>query len=202
VRPDHPRAAAGLAVAAAAGAGGEAPAPDRRHQEQQGHPGNEPERLRARGQRRAARDLRRHPPAGDLLPLRRQGRLFIQISQQIQESSETEKLLLKIDTIKKCLQVDSVDEFNILINDIHKRQQQFLVEEQNIINQNILEDSLLKDNVIKPPYVSNLQRDFHESFNDMDQYEFIYNNIIQNIHEFLNSKDSRKKMLEQHISKG
>jgi len=113
------------------------------------------------------------------------------ISQQIQESSETEKLLLKIDTIKKCLQVDSVDEFNILINDIHKRQQQFLVEEQNIINQNILEDSLLKDN-----------RDFHESFNDMDQYEFIYNNIIQNIHEFLNSKDSRKKMLEQHISKG
>lgn len=36
----------------------------------------------------------------------------------------------------------------------------------------------------------------------MDQYEFIYNNIIQNIHEFLNNKDSRKKMLEQHISKG
>ena len=148
VRPDHPRAVAGPAVGAAAGAGGEAPAPDRRHQEQQGHPGNEPERLRARGQRRAARDLRRHPAAGDLLPLRRQGLLFIQISQQIQESSETEKLLLKIDTIKKCLQVDSVDEFNILINDIHKRQQQFLVEEQNIINQNILEDSLLKDNVI------------------------------------------------------
>ena len=30
----------------------------------------------------------------------------------------------------------------------------------------------------------------------MDHSEFIYNNIISNIHEFLNNKDGRKKMLE------
>jgi len=36
----------------------------------------------------------------------------------------------------------------------------------------------------------------------VEQSEFIYNNIIYNIQEFLNNKDGRKKMLEQHISKG
>lgn len=42
----------------------------------------------------------------------------------------------------------------------------------------------------------------HDSIADIDASEYIFNNIITNLHEFLNNKDQRKKMLESHISKG
>ena len=66
------------------------------------------------------------------------------ISQQIQESNKTEQLLLKIDTLKKCLQIDSIDEFNILINEIHKKHVQFLSQDDVVQTQQILDDPSLQ----------------------------------------------------------
>lgn len=117
----------------------------------------------------------------------------------ISKSSEEEALAIKMEQLKKCMNIDSIDEMNMLFQFLYEKQfekKKFITKLEQSNQSELLEDN--NENIVNNSIHEQQNEDEQEIEADLSTDSMdIKNQMIDYLLNFINNKDTRKATLDQ-----